>query len=255
MTQNSLSRRMRAYEQAFDQQVLSGMFVVARLDGRGFSKLTQQWEFEKPFDPAFRDGMVATTRHLMDCGLQVTLGYTQSDEISLLLHPECTAFGRRTTKLLSVLAGEASATLSLAFGFPAVFDCRLSPLPTRSLVKDYFRWRIADAVRSGINAHAYWALRQSGLSATDTTRQLSGLKQADKHELLHRHGIHFDDAPAWHKQGVGVTWGAVAHEGRNPITGEPEQTLRRRLMDEQDLSVGDALDEWLLSHIPERECE
>ena len=133
MNSRARARRMRDYERSTDHAVPGGQYVVARLDGRGFSKLTREQGFQHPFDPAFRAAMVSTTQHLMKCGPQVLLGYTQSDEISLLFHPECRSFGRRSSKLLSVLAGEASAVLSLALGVPSVFDCRLSCLPSRLL--------------------------------------------------------------------------------------------------------------------------
>jgi tRNA(His) 5'-end guanylyltransferase len=57
--------------------------------------------------------MTATVRHLMDCGFRVVYGYTQSDEISLLFHPDEDAFRRKLRKWLSILAGEASACFAL----------------------------------------------------------------------------------------------------------------------------------------------
>ncbi len=53
---------------------------------------------------------------LMNCGLRVVYAYTQSDEISLLLHRDEEGFGRKLRKLNSVLAGEASAKLSFLLG-------------------------------------------------------------------------------------------------------------------------------------------
>ena len=59
----------------------------------------------------------------MDCGFRIAYGYTQSDEISLLFHSTEDAFGRKTRKLNSILAGEASAKFSLLLGDMACFDC------------------------------------------------------------------------------------------------------------------------------------
>ena len=39
---DDLDTKMRVFETAHDQRVLPGMFIVARLDGRGFTKLTKQ---------------------------------------------------------------------------------------------------------------------------------------------------------------------------------------------------------------------
>ncbi|MBV8811351.1 MAG: hypothetical protein JO033_21995, partial [Acidobacteriaceae bacterium] len=65
----------------------------------------------------------------MNCGFRSLYAYTQSDEISVLFHPEITTFDRKVRKYNSVLAGEASAKFSLLLGGHACFDCRISELP------------------------------------------------------------------------------------------------------------------------------
>ena len=114
------------------------------------------------YDPGIgvlRDAMVATARRLMDCGFWALYAHTHSDEISLLLHREDATFGRRVRKILSVLAGEASACFSLCLGEVAVFDARISQLPTADLVAQYFRWRQADAYRNALHGHCFWTLQ------------------------------------------------------------------------------------------------
>src|SRR5439155_739888 len=84
--------------------------------------------------PRFHDLMRQTAEHLMsNCGLGVSYAFSQSDEISLLFGPDSDGFGRKLRKLLSILAGEASARFSLLLGSLAVFDCRVSQLPTADL--------------------------------------------------------------------------------------------------------------------------
>lgn len=137
---DELDEKMRVYETAHDHCAVPGMFLAARIDGRSFTRLTREvQQFEAPFDERFRDLMVATTEHLMQCGFRVIYGYTQSDEISLLFHPLENAFGRKLRKYDSILAGEASAKFALLLGAHAAFDCRLSLLPNAGLVRDYFR--------------------------------------------------------------------------------------------------------------------
>ena len=137
-----LDKKMRVYEQSLDQVMLPEIYLVARLDGRGFTRLTKEvCKFEAPFDVRFRNLMENTVRALMDCGFNVVYGYTQSDEISLLFHPEEKSFGRKVRKYNSVLAGVASAAFSLQLGQQAVFDSRIVPLPTVERVQDYFLWR------------------------------------------------------------------------------------------------------------------
>ncbi|MCP4093807.1 MAG: guanylyltransferase, partial [Planctomycetes bacterium] len=160
---DDLDKKMRVYETAHDHCVMPEVFMVARIDGRGFTRLTKDvHDFEAPFDVRFRDCMVGATEHLMACGFRVIYGYTQSDEISLLFHRDESSFGRKVRKFNSVLAGEASAKFSLLLGDLGAFDCRIIQLPNEDRVIDYFRWRNEDAHRNALNAHCYWALRRQG---------------------------------------------------------------------------------------------
>jgi len=243
---DDLDQKMRVFETASDRCVLPGLHIVSRLDGRNFTRLTKETcKFETPFDEAFRDFMVETVKHLMDCGFRIVYGYTESDEISLLFHPDEEAFGRKTRKLNSILAGEASAKFSLLVGFPAVFDCRISELPTVDLVVDYFRWRSEDAHRNALNAHCYWLLRKQGKSASAATSFLHNKSMSDKNEFLFENGINFNNTPNWQKRGVGVYWEEYEKEGRNVLTGENVTTVRKRLNVDFELPMKDAYDEFI----------
>jgi tRNA(His) 5'-end guanylyltransferase len=234
---------MRRFETALDTPVAPGFAIVARLDGRGFTRLTHELcRFEAPFDPRFRDLMAVVCRRLMDCGFNVLLAYSESDEVSLLFHPAEESFGRKPRKWISILAGEASAAFSLALGQAASFDARLSVLPGREQVIDYFRWRMADAARCCLNGHAYWLLRRQGLSARAASGRLLGLERADKHELLFQAGINFDALPAWQKRGFGVYWVDTPRTGRNPLTGTTTSTQRLAVKVDFDLPWGAELD-------------
>lgn len=179
--------------------------MVARLDGRSFTRLTKEiHSFDAPFDERFRDYIVTTTKHLMQCGFQVIYGYIQSDEISLLFHRGETAFDRKLRKYTSILAGEASAKFSLLLGDIASFDCRVSQLPTIEHVADYFRWRNEDAHRNALNGHCYWLLRKRGDSVTEAMAALYKMPVAAKNELLFSAGVNFHDLPNWQKRDVGL---------------------------------------------------
>lgn len=98
---DDLDARLRVFETAYGYCALPGLYLVARLDGRGFTRLTKEVQaVEAPFDERMRD--------------------SAED-----------AFGRKLRKYQSVLAGEASAVFSLQLGAVGVFDCRLSQLPRR----------------------------------------------------------------------------------------------------------------------------
>jgi tRNA(His) 5'-end guanylyltransferase len=245
-----LDRRMRVYETAHDHCVLPGVHMVARIDGRSFSHLTRvAHHFEAPYDARFRDCMITALEHVMNCGFAAVYGYTQSDEMSVLFRRDEQTFGRKLRKFLSVLAGEASARFSLALGAPGAFDCRISQLPRDEDVVDYFRWRYEDAHRNALNGHCYWLLRGQGLSDAQATRRLEGVSVAERNELLHTHGINFNELPSWQKRGVGVYWSEVPGEGTDPRTGASVPSTRRVLKVDHELPMGRAYDDFVRAFI------
>ena len=247
---DDLDKRLRQYETAYDFCVPQENFIVIRLDGRGFTRLTKEiWQFEAPFDIRFRDLMAHTVRHLMKCGFNVAYGYSESDEISLLLRRDDDTFKRKTRKIISVLAGEASAAFSVAHGQPSAFDVRVCVLPNEKLVVDYFRWRHEDSYRNALNAHCYWMLRKKGESVSRATDAVSGLKRVQKHDLLFENNINFNELPAWQKHGFGVYFQTALKEGFNPKTDETVQVKRQILHTDFELPLGDDYGAFVLERI------
>ena len=228
---DDLDRIMRTYEESLDQYIEPDKIIIARLDGRSFTKLTKETrDFKKPFDEGFRDLMVGTVMHLMkNCGFNIVRGYTESDEISLLLAPDSTQFNRKVRKLNSILAGEASAFFSLQLGIPACFDCRIIPLPDQERVDDYFSWRQEDANRNALNSWCYWTLREKGYNAADAQSLIKGKSIEEKKQLLKQYEIDFDSLPQWQRKGVNVTWVEVEKDGWNPVTQKATTAIRKEL--------------------------
>lgn len=244
---DELDKKMRVYETINDRSVLPNIYIVARIDGRGFTKLTKEIHpFEAPFDIRFRDYMVETVKHLMNCGFNIIYGFTQSDEISLLFHLNDNSFNRKSRKLNSILADEASAKFSTLLGDVGAFDCRLSELPAKSLVVDYFRWRSEDAHRNSLNAHCYWLLRKQVVSASKADKQINGISIASKNELLYSNGINYNDLPSWQKRGIGFYWKTIQKEGLNPITQQTVITDRNTLHIEYELPLKKDYDDMIM---------
>lgn len=240
---DQLDQQMRVFETSADLCVLPGVYMVARLDGRSFTRLTKDvCKFERPYDVRFRDLMVATCESLMTCGFGVVFGYTQSDEISLLLAPDEKQFGRKLRKYHSVLAGEASAQFSVKLGQPATFDCRISQLPTIELVVDYFRWRNEDAARNALNSWCYWTLRKQDQNKRQATRRIMGLAKGDKNELMFQNGVNFNDLPKWQRRGVGLYWEEYEKVAINPVTNEEVTARRRRIFTDYELPMNSEYD-------------
>jgi tRNA(His) guanylyltransferase len=243
---DDLDAKMRIFETASDTCVLPGLFMVARIDGRSFTRLTKETHnFEAPFDIRFRNYMTSTVEHLMQCGFRIIYGYTQSDEISLLFNLDETAFERKLRKYHSILAGEASAKFSLMLGDLAAFDCRISQLPHEDLVVDYFRWRNEDAHRNALNAHCYWMLRKQGQTVNEATQALLELSVAAKNELLFQNGINFSNLPNWQKRGIGLYWESHEKIGVNPKTKEAVVAKRRRIHVDYELPMKEAYDQFI----------
>ncbi|RFS26991.1 guanylyltransferase [Chitinophaga silvatica] len=245
---DDLDSKMRIYETQNDISVLPGMYLIARIDGRGFTKLTkEQHNFEKPFDKRFNNIMIETLQHLMNCGFNVIYGYTQSDEISLLFHFNENSFARKRRKFISLLAGEASAKFSVLLGDVAAFDCRIIELPNASLVLDYFRWRQEDAHRNSLSAHCYWLLRQNGQTPVIATQHINKMSSADKNEMLFSYGINFNELPSWQKRGIGIYWKNVIKEGLNPIDNTLIKVERRKMFIDEELPIKEKYDQFIES--------
>ena len=232
-----LESRMRALEYFHSIRALPGAWVVLRVDGRSFTRLTQT-DFEKPFDARFH-GLMMTAAEALLTGLDGLYAYTESDEISLLLPRETSLFDRELEKLVSVSAGIASATFTHALGAPAHFDCRMWMAPDAGDVIDYFRWRQADAARCGLNGWCYWTLVKEGATAAEATKRLKGTTAAQKNELLFARGINFNDVPVWQRRGAGVLRETYERPGVDPRTSSATVAVRRRVRRDENLPLGE----------------
>ena len=242
MNSHQFDARMRAGEAWHDERVPANKWAVVRVDGRGFSRLTQA-NFAKPFDPQFYELMAQTARALMEewDGLYA---YFESDEISLLLPRDFTHFGRGWEKLVSLCAATATAHFTRASGLAALFDARIWVGDERENVADYFRWRQSDAARCALNGWCYWTLRAQNQSARAATRALDGLTQSVKENLLRERGIVWDELPMWQRRGAGWRWETYQIKGINPQHGAVAAT-RRRLKLNDELAWGADYGDWI----------
>jgi len=224
--------------------VLPGAWMVIRVDGRSFTRLTKV--FEHPFDSKFHEYMVATALALL-----VELGgiyaFTESDEISVLLPLDTDLFGREIEKLVSISAGVASSVFSVQLSHAAHFDSRVWVGVSNNDVIDYFRWRQADATRCCLNSWCYWTLRKAGKSALEATKALEGKTFSEKNEILHKHGINFNNVPAWQKRGCGLYWRSFEKEGFNPKKNEVSMAMRRRVHIDRNLPRGTEYADFVLA--------
>lgn len=223
---------MKKDEQRKRNELLSGLrvpdntWVIVRVDGKGFSKVTENRHH--PFDQNFHADMVKAAGRLFEVYPMARLAVTHSDEISVVLPPEFDLFDRRVEKLLSISASAASAGYSLSAGHFGAFDARLAYELTEDNVIDYLKWRQRDCWRCFLNSLTYWTARDQGLSVRAATK-LAGALPRDKHDYLFSVGINPNDRIDSEKRGSALRWMQVEHVGFNPITEEHVPTTRRRL--------------------------
>lgn len=240
---DSLGDRMKAYEEReAGRRFLPMLPVYARIDGRNFSAFTRG--MDRPFDADMSEAMIRTAEALIE-ETHARIGYTQSDEISLVWlaarYDSSIFFDYRIAKMTSILASYATAAFSAALQTPTMtsyatrfphFDCRIFQLPNLTEAANVFLWREQDATKNAISMAA---------RAVYSHKELDHKSGPEMQEMLFAKGINFNDYPASFKRGVFVrretvwrefTEAEVARipEAHRPPPGEKiQRSIIRRL--------------------------
>ena len=176
---SDLDKRMKNYEAISKIKLMRRTPVIIRIDGRAFHTFTQN--LRKPFDTILMETMQETTKYLCENIPGCVLGYTQSDEISLVLIDYDTLdksawFDYEVQKMCSVVASMATMKFNKIFSnkvddawyalifeeeeayiealieavdMGACFDTRVFNIPKEE-VTNYIYWRQADASRNSV---------------------------------------------------------------------------------------------------------
>jgi tRNA(His) guanylyltransferase len=244
MKSDIFEKDLRKFEFFHTLKMPPKMWAVIRLDGRSFGNYTQK--YQKPFDVEFSGYMVETTKYLVK-EFNAIYGWTESDEISILLAPDWDLFDREVEKVVSISASLASSAFTSMTDDIVSFDSRIWLGLDKGHVVDYFRWRQADALRCALNGWCYWTMRnKDNMSKQQATGLLYAKGPSFKHDYLFSKGINFTkDIPVWQKRGVGIYWEKYAKMGFNPLTKAEVKTLRQRLTFNDDLPFKDQYDLFL----------
>ena len=220
-TKDSLGDRMKEYYENRSKTYLTRRTpVIIRLDGKAFHSFTKG--FKRPYDEIFHKAMNNTMKYLCANIQGCKLGYTQSDEITLLLTDYTTLttdawFGYGVQKMCSVAASMATLmfnkyfreavneyfagkvmdsyqkTMCLARDNGALFDARCFNIPKEE-VTNCFIWRQQDATRN--------AIQMLG-QAHFTHKELQNKSSSDIQDMLMlQKGINFNDMPVEFKRGI-----------------------------------------------------
>lgn len=155
-----LDERMKMYEDIESKRILIPKLpICVRVDGKGFSKYTK--DMIRPFDQKFTDSMIETMKFLVE-ETDAIIGYTQSDEISLILSDIKEPFYKgRISKLNSIIASMATAKFNELIHkyYPnkplAFFDCRVWNVPNRTEAANNLLWRYLDCIKNSISMASY----------------------------------------------------------------------------------------------------
>jgi tRNA(His) guanylyltransferase len=195
-------------------------YTIIRLDGKAFHTYTRG--LKKPFDMDLIEDMNEATKFLCENIQGCVLGYTQSDEISLLLvdfdKPTTSAwFDGNVQKMSSISASMVTAKfneLRAKRGITklAFFDSRVFTISDRIEVMNYFIWRQNDAVRNSVSMAA---------QSVYSHKELNGKNGSDKQEMLFQKGINWNDYPVSCKNGTMLTKKKVTMKHLDPKPGQP----------------------------------
>lgn len=203
---DALGDRMKELEgREAARRTLPLLPVCIRLDGKGFSKYTKN--FTRPYDKRMSDLMVDTTRFLVEES-NACVGYTQSDEISLILYSSTNDsqifFDGKIQKITSVLASMCTAyfnrNVAFAFGQTAMpmafFDCRVWDVPTKEEAANEILWRELDATKNAVSMAARHYFSHA---------ELMNKHGGEMQEMMwSKHKVNFNDFPAFFKRGTFV---------------------------------------------------
>lgn len=203
---DSLGDRMKRYEESTRYFLTPRTYTIIRCDGKAFHTFTKG--LNKPWDDNMSYIMTETCKYLCENIQGAKLGYTQSDEISIILTDfdkieTSSWFDGNIQKMCSISASLATGKFnSLSQKMfenksnnIALFDSRVFILPTRTEVLNYLIWRQQDAVRNSIQG-----LAQSLYSHKEINNKNCNQLQ----EMCFQKGHNWNDTKTKYKRGTAI---------------------------------------------------
>lgn len=259
---DSLGDRMKAYESIPKTFLTRRVPVIIRLDGKAFHTFTRG--MKKPFDNVLMKTMQDTMKYLCENIQGCVLGYTQSDEITLVLTDYETIttdawFGYNVQKMASISASMATLAFNKFFEEncnivwdsyyeawnhteeetkynemlysklnKALFDSRVFSIPKEE-VCNCLIWRQQDATRNSI---------QSVGQANFSQKQLNGKScEMIQDMLFTEKGINWNDFPTDCKRGSCCYKREVEKVVTIPKTNEERLVNRSEWFIDKDIPI------------------
>ena len=208
-----LQRSAERFENYNDGFILPDTFLIVRLDAHrlgDWGELSNEY----PCGPQVTKALHDTARLLMTSTFRVLLAYVHGDEISLLIDPSESTNPIRRSKLLSTIASAAAVHFVKASGKEALFDARLSELPSRDRVVEYLFWQRRYCFRNATTIALRTALLAAGESAEEAERSIHGIPEKQRVARLAERGIALESIPHTTRRGALFFWSTVVKDGR-----------------------------------------
>lgn len=226
MDTSALAKRMKKYEAVPKNTLMRRTPVIIRVDGRAFHTFTKG--FQKPFDDVLMRVMQDTMKYLCENIQGCVFGYTQSDEITLILidYKKLNSeawFDYEVQKMCSIVASMATMAFNRFFmyeyeefnrwiyeGSPTDEDKRLNDVYYNAMCKGaMFDARAFNLPKEEVTNNIYWR----HLDASRNSIQMVGQANFSHRELLNKtcdqiqdmlmtqRGINWNDMGTSYKRG------------------------------------------------------
>ncbi len=253
MDTSDLAKRMKGYEYVTRTHLITRMPVIIRLDGRAFHTFTRG--FKRPFDDLLIKTMQQTTKYLCENIQGCVLGYTQSDEITLVLVDYKTFstdawFGYNVQKCTSVAASMATMAFNRFFADNVGDFCTYnyerhddSQLQYEQILSDAIRKgamfdaRIFNLQKEEVTNNIYW--RQ--LDASRNSIQMLGQANFSHGELQNKNCSQIQDMLMLQK---GINWNNLPTYKKRGSCCIKKDGMR--LLDKDGSTIGIARDCWII---------
>jgi tRNA(His) guanylyltransferase len=257
-----IGKRLKERENIFREYVEPWKYIVLRYDGHCFSKFTKG--FRKPFDINMTNAMRSTLSDVLNT-YNPTVGYCQSDEITIIFSPLCTRneyntmnqkqrplhmFNGRHDKLKTLIAGYISARfnyhiinnvnlnktyytedfIDIVNQSRQHFDGRIILFDNDEVIEvlNYFVWRINDCYRNCVSAHARYII--PGKKTTHNKKLSEMIEMMNQIEIEDGVNFNYDDIDLSYKLGVFAKKELCTKTDVDRKTGKIVETVRSKVV-------------------------
>lgn len=244
MDTSALAKRMKKYEAVPKNTLMRRTPVIIRVDGRAFHTFTKG--FQKPFDDVLVRVMQDTMKYLCENIQGCVFGYTQSDEITLILidYKKLNSeawFDYEVQKMCSIVASMATMAFNRFFmyeyeefnrwiyeGSPTDEDKRLNDVYYNAMCQGaMFDARVFNIPKEEVTNNIYW--RQ--LDASRNSIQMLGQANFSHRELLNKTCNQIQDMLMtqhrinWNDMGTSYKRGSCCVRNRRVISTSADGTV------------------------------